>query len=107
MEKRRVTLHNWFNGPDEPGGRVFPHGDPLDYWTVTKMHARYLAPAVRPGPAPRRFDLRAYVVDLDGSEALHLPDLQEILLYQEPGGWWFLKQADEKYLKGIEQFRLE
>lgn len=114
QEAHRVTWHAWID-VNEAGGRLHPLDEPLDFWRVTKIHAQYLVPGVRAGSVDeqgrelsRRTELRAYLVDLDGSEALNLPTLDRVLLYQTPPvGWWWIKQVDGAYLEAREPYRVE
>jgi hypothetical protein len=81
------------------GGWLAPYGDPLNQWTVTAIHARYVAPR-----ASRRFRMEACLVDLAGDRTL--PDLTRVLLHQVPPvGWWMLKIPTPADLSRIEQYR--
>lgn len=114
MESHRVELHAWID-INKAGGRLHPHGDPINYWVVSKIHTRYESPEIPAGSVDsqgrelkRRFMMRAYLVDLDGSEALGLPNLERVMLHQVPPvGWWYVKQVDEAYLENIEPLRVE
>lgn len=113
MDPMRVGGHNWPDDESLVGGWVFPHGELLDYWTVTAVHARFAAPALyapwtdlwgRPWQVRRRKPLLAYHVDLKGRFAL--PDRPDMLLYQvPPNGQWMLRDADEERLSRYEQYR--
>jgi hypothetical protein len=112
MEPSRVELHNW---PRDcgPGGWVAPYGDPINRWVVVRVHARYVAPRVPFGavdaagrPMKRRPELHAYHVDLSGDQ-WGLPDYTNVVLHQQPPvGWWFIKEADDDYLKEIDKYRV-
>jgi hypothetical protein len=96
----RVELRAW---PQDGtvGGQVAPYGDPVNEWTITLVHARYVAP--RTG---RRFQMKAYLVDLVGGRTL--PDLTRVLLHQVPPvGWWMLKTPTPDDLDRIEQYRVD
>lgn len=112
MEASRVDLHNW--PPDHgPGGWVVPHGDPINRWHVTAVHARYVAPRVAfgavdgNGRAVRpRGAYHAYLVDLSG-EGWGLEDVDGALLHQvPPNGLWMVKLADADSLARIERYRV-
>ncbi|WP_219511687.1 hypothetical protein [Nonomuraea ceibae] len=113
METTRVELHGWPHNHG-PGGWVAPHGDPVSRWHVTRVYARYVAPEIKPGqrrpdgrPLKRRFEMRAYLVDLDG-QPMELPDYERVLVHQVPPvGWWMIKPVDDDYLEGIEKYRQE
>lgn len=113
MELARVDLHNWPHNPGEAGGVVIPHGEPINRWHVTVVHARYRAPEIPFGaadengrPLRRRGERRAYLVDLRG-DGWGMDDYDRILLYQtEPNGLWALKTVGEEYLERVEKYRV-
>lgn len=95
------------------GGWVEPLGEQVDRWTITAVHARYVAPAVtrpyvdgwgRESATVVRPELRAYLVDLAGRYAL--PDMAGVLIYQTPKRWWMLREADPETLQRYEQYRV-
>lgn len=112
MEPSRVELHNWPHNPDEAGGWVMPHGEPISRWKVSKVHARYVAPRIPFGaadangrPLRPRGEYHAYLVDLEG--AFGLEDYAMVLLHQVPPvGWWMIKPADDESLERIEKWRV-
>ncbi|MET9339260.1 hypothetical protein [Nonomuraea sp. NPDC003804] len=111
METTRVELQNWPHDRG-PGGWVVPEGQLMARWVVSRVHARYTAPEVPAGaidergrPVRRRFEMRAYLVDLDG-EKYGLPDYLNVLVHQVPPvGWWYVKAVDGDYLERIERYR--
>lgn len=114
MEPSHVNLHNWPHNPSEPGGWVIPEGEPIDRWHVTRVHARYIAPAVpfgatddRGRPLRPRGEYHAYLVDLAG-DGWGMEDLERVLLHQAPPiGRWMIKMADEEHLARIERYRVK
>ena len=114
MESHRVELHAWYD-INKAGGRAHPYGDPINYWTISKIHAQYESPEIPAGSVDshgrelkRRFMMRAYLVDLDGSAALGLDDLDRVMLHQVPPvGHWWIKRVDDAYLERIEPLRVE
>jgi len=94
----RVELRSWPQVGDI-GGHLAPHGEPLNQWTVTAVHARYVVPRT-----DRRFRMEACLVDLAGDRTL--PDLTRVLLHQVPPvGWWYIKDPTPADLARIEQYR--
>ncbi|MFI6296836.1 hypothetical protein ACIBEJ_34965 [Nonomuraea sp. NPDC050790] len=96
------------------GGRVAPAGEPLTYWVVSAIHARYKAPTGRsPGLDPwgKPIDpgtYEAYLVDLDGSHMLELASYERVLLHQAPPiGQWYLREVDDAYLAEREKYRVD
>lgn len=111
MDPLQVRPHNW-RGQIEPGVNLIPKGDPLRYWTIQKIHARYEAlhgdpdakdPWGQPIPPQK---LLAYIVDLVSDNGL--PDADGVVLYQQPpvSNWW-IKEADDAYLAKIERWRVQ
>ncbi|MEV5554974.1 hypothetical protein AB0L44_15100 [Nonomuraea wenchangensis] len=118
MELLPVRLHNWPHDRGA-GGWLIPHDDPLVWWVVTKVHARYVAPREEVAeydallgmvvPQMKRLmTLRAYLVDLDG-RATGLNARERVLLHQRPErpAWWFLREVSAEDLGRMERFRQE
>ncbi|MEV0306520.1 hypothetical protein [Nonomuraea fuscirosea] len=112
MEVLRVVLLNW-PYDKRAGGWVAPHGDPIQHWVVTAVHAYYEAPRVPFGavdhdgrrPLRQRPELHAYHVDLAGD--LGLPDLDHVLIHQvAPAQNWMMKRADAELLAKIERYQV-
>lgn len=112
----RVNLLNW-PADRGAGGWLIPHDNPLVWWVVTKVHARYEAPRVVVDefdpllgmvvPRVKRMHrLRAYLLDLDGL-ASGLDVRERVLLHQRPerAAWWFLREVAGEELERMEQFR--
>ena len=112
MEPSRVELHNWPHDRG-PGGWVAPLGDPINWWVVERVHARYVAPRIgfeeydeQGRRLKQRPELHAYHVDLSGQER-GLPDHANVLLHQTPPvQWWWIKPATEEHLARIEKYRV-
>ncbi|MET8006239.1 hypothetical protein [Nonomuraea glycinis] len=116
MDLVRVETRNWLTEQD-PGGWVVPHDDPFVWWTVTRVHALFVAPRLvvdeydellgRTVQRVRRpFELKARLVDLDGSQ-WELGDRERVLLHQRPGPrWWWLRDVSGEDLARMEQYRV-
>ncbi|MEU4231130.1 hypothetical protein AB0F17_43135 [Nonomuraea sp. NPDC026600] len=116
MELLRVDLLNW-PADRGSGGWVVPYDDPLVWWVVTAVHARYEAPRVVVDeydaligmvvPKVKRMNtLRAYLLDLDGTNT-GLDVRERVLLHQrgERAAWWFLREVTAKELEEMERYR--
>ncbi|MDF5755749.1 hypothetical protein [Spongiactinospora sp. TRM90649] len=99
----RVRLLNWPSDGGH-GGQIAPADEPIEYWTVDAVHARYVAPH-----GPGRFRLKAVLVDVrgrTGTARSALPDLERVLVHQVPRvGWWMLKRPSGHDLRRIERYR--
>lgn len=113
MESIRVSRQGWPFDGSVVGGWVVPDGKLLDFWRITAVHARYVAPAVlRPWTdgwgveqhAVVRLELRAYHVDLEGRRTL--PGMVGALLYEVPPvRWLMLREGDGEALERWERYR--
>lgn len=92
---------------------MVPLDDPLMHWRVSRIHTIYEAPdgihrGVDPWgePIPSEM-LRAYLVDLDGSHELLMPNLERVLLHRLPRqSHWWIKSVDDSYLAGIDRYKV-
>jgi len=92
-----VIPRNWYC-EQRAGAEICLAANRLAAWTVTAIHARYLA------EHPHRIGtgkeiLRAFHVDLKGNGLV--PDLARVIVCQQPGGRWCIKAGEQEYLDSL------